>query len=147
MIPEFNEDSELPVGEHPATLDEVKERFCSNKCRSLFYSGLVKLIEDLKCIGCPFIYVGGGFVSGTNKPKGMVVWWENRQQIDWSEKGTDFELLLEKDPKFRQKMAYRAKVYPLDILGSIHSALFQTILLVNSETGHISGILKIDLTT
>lgn len=144
MIPEADEDGVLPTGEHEATMEEVQAYYCSNKCRELIFSGLVLLIAHLRSIGCRIIYIGGAFISGKSKPKFAVVWWEDGTHIEWDGE-TDIELLMESDPRFRQHMAYRAKVYPLSPLGGIASPLFKAVLLTNSETGRSGGIIKIKI--
>lgn len=70
MIPPFDEFGLLPVGQHPCTLHELKQRFCWNSHRNRLLDGFERyLAQEWAAIGvqCP-IYVDGSFTRSKQEP-------------------------------------------------------------------------------
>jgi hypothetical protein len=77
MIPAFEKEGYLPAGIHVAMLDEVEARFASTIWRKELFTHLLKLIKDLKTIGCPAIYLDGSFTTTERIPGDMDICWED----------------------------------------------------------------------
>ena len=69
MLPEFNENGDLPVGIHPATLSEVVDRFGKGSAQRLIVADRLERIYQLaqKTGHLSQLIVFGSFV--TNKPE------------------------------------------------------------------------------
>lgn len=67
MIPNFNEDGNLPPGIHKATWEEIETKFGNTVHRKKLLEGLKLGIKALKVVGCSKIYLDGSFI--TNKPR------------------------------------------------------------------------------
>ena len=64
MIPPFNDDGYLPAGIHPATLDEVAERFgTESEIRRVQMESLRWLVEIAQRAGVSRIVLNGSFVT------------------------------------------------------------------------------------
>jgi len=69
MIPPFNDDGYLPPGIHPATLDEVAQRFgAATELRRVQMESLRWLIDLARRAGVLRIVVNGSFVTDTPEP-------------------------------------------------------------------------------
>ena len=69
MIPAFNDDGYLPPGIHPATLDEIAERFGSEpELRCVQMESLRWLIDLARRAGVARIVVNGSFVTDAYEP-------------------------------------------------------------------------------
>lgn len=68
-IPQFNVYGLLPLGFHPATMEELKRKFgFSPKRRSLIEDGLVLVVRELVSMGVLELYVDGSFVERDPSP-------------------------------------------------------------------------------
>jgi len=76
MIPEFDENSNLPLGIHGATWEEFVERFGITERRLLMIKGLKLAMESLKGAGCRTIYIDGSFITSKLKPQDFDACWE-----------------------------------------------------------------------
>jgi hypothetical protein len=69
MIPEFNDDGYLPPGIHPATLDEIEERFGrESELRRAQMQSLQWLVELARKAGILRIVLNGSFVTDAYEP-------------------------------------------------------------------------------
>jgi len=69
MIPRFNDDGYLPPGIHPATLDEIAERFGrESELRQVQLQSLRWLVELARRAGVQRIVVNGSFVTEKLEP-------------------------------------------------------------------------------
>lgn len=74
MIPHVTEYGVLPPGRHPATLNEIEQRFAVNDHRRGLWQGLLRYVAWVKELGFFHrIYIGGGFVSDSEAPKDIDV--------------------------------------------------------------------------
>ena len=85
MIPSFDEGGNLPPGIHPATWDEIVERYATNERRGQLVDGLRAAIESLRAAGCSRVYLDGSFVTDKGLPGDFDACWEAR--------GVDLDLL------------------------------------------------------
>jgi predicted nucleotidyltransferase len=63
----------LPPGEHPATLKEVEERFATNFRRRALFESLEYVVGELRARDVKEIWIGGSFVTTTQRPKDVDV--------------------------------------------------------------------------
>ncbi len=75
MIPDFNENGELPEGIHEATLEEVQDRFCINFKRKQLFRDFLLLMKEFQKIDCKDIYIDGSFTSNIDFPNDVDVCW------------------------------------------------------------------------
>lgn len=69
MIPEFNDDGYLPPGLHPATLDEIANRFGQEpELRQAQTESLRWLLDLAKRVGVQRLVVDGSFVTDKWEP-------------------------------------------------------------------------------
>ena len=112
MIPEFDVNGRLPTGIHDVTLEEFKARFVYNSKRETIYKGLLKLISDLKAVGCPAIFVDGSFVTSKIMPADVDVCWDDRG-LDYEYVELNLPILFDlHPPRLKQQLLYCADVFP-----------------------------------
>lgn len=142
MIPEFNADGLLPRGVHPATLEEVLERFGGNERREQLLNGLVEALRLLRAAGCRRVYVNGSFVTSKERPNDIDACWD----ID----GVDADAL---DPVFfdfaagraAQKARFGAEFFPAQVPEGLTGRVFLDFFQVDKQTGEPKGIIELRL--
>jgi|SRR5215469_7199049 len=73
-IPAFVESTGLlPAGDYPATLAEIKERFCWNYRRTVIYNGLEFVASELTSHQVTTIWIDGSFVTTKDRPRDVDV--------------------------------------------------------------------------
>ncbi|GAA6621995.1 DUF6932 family protein [Scytonema sp. NUACC26] len=113
MIPDFDENGNLPPGIHFCNWNEFKKRFGYTRNRKQMIQGMEIVMTDLKAAGCRTFYINGSFV--TNEPL------SNDFDACWDRDDVDIEYLREKSPlilKFydstAQKAKYKGEIYQSD---------------------------------
>jgi len=76
MIPPFESSGYLPSGIYETTVDEFKQRFVYGTKRNEIFNGILRLIEDLKAVGCNAMYVDGSYISEKQRPNDADICWE-----------------------------------------------------------------------
>ena len=76
MIPSFDEHGNLPPGIHPATWDEIVERYATNERREQLMNGLRAAIASLHAAGCSRVCLDGSFVTDKELPGDFDACWE-----------------------------------------------------------------------
>lgn len=113
MIPDFDENGNLPPGVHFCDWSEFKEKFGYTSARTKMIQGLEEVMRQLKAALCRTIYVNGSFV--TNKP--------NPEDFDmcWDRDDVNVDYLKRNAPKIlnfydsdAQKAKYKGEIYPSD---------------------------------
>jgi hypothetical protein len=138
MIPAFEKEGYLPEGIHLARLDEVEARFSYGIRRIELFMHLLKLIKDLKTIGCPAIYLDGSFTTTKRIPADMDICWEDTG-IDY-----DMPILFDFDDGRRNQQAkYKSDIFPANIIEGISEMLFLDFFQKDKATGNPKGIVKI----
>lgn len=143
MIPVFEKEGYLPEGIHLATLKEVEERFSYGVKRIELFMHLLKLVKDLKTIGCPAIYLDGSFTTTKRIPSDMDICWEDA--------GIDYDMVEEKMPilfdfdngRKNQQSKYKADIFPANLIEGSIEAPFLDFFQRDKTTGSAKGILKI----
>ena len=145
MIPEFDENGNLPPGIHFCEWEEFNERFGTNFTRDRLIKGLLRAMMKLKAAGCRIIYINGSFVTSETRPKDIDACWEDD--------GLSLEYLKSIDPvlynfargRTEQKNIYRGDIfpasYPADEAGNSYLDFFQLDNRINIR----KGIIAIDL--
>jgi hypothetical protein len=95
MLPPFQDGMYLPVGDHPATWDDIVDRFGGNRRRQGFCNRLRTFLDRAK--GCEFIkvYVFGSFISAKDDPGDVDLLWIYRQNLDLDTLSRDCKELLD----------------------------------------------------
>ena len=142
MIPTFTADGLLPEGVHPATLQEVLERFGGNERREQLLNGLVEALRLLRAAGCRRVYINGSFVTSKERPNDIDVCWD----ID----GVDADAL---DPVFfdfddgraAQKARFGSEFFPAQVPEGLTGRTFLDFFQVDKQTGELKGIIEVRL--
>lgn len=145
MIPDFDENGNLPAGVHWAEWEEFVDRFGTTPRRLRMIDGLKMAMEQLKSAGCPTIFIDGSFVTNKQNPGDFDVCWEDN--------GVDINHLKSIAPtlynftlrRAEQKNKYRGEIfpsnYPANDTGTAYIDFFQ----FDTRTNTLKGIVAIDL--
>lgn len=142
MIPEFNEDGNLPPGIHHAGWDEIAARFGSTPYRRELLQGLRAALAMLARAGCREAYLDGSFVTAAVAPGDYDACWDTQ--------GVNPALL---DPvmlnfangRAAQKLKYRGEFFAASTRELNTGSLFLEFFQVDKNTGKSKGIVAIDL--
>ncbi|NES22478.1 MAG: hypothetical protein F6K41_27060 [Symploca sp. SIO3E6] len=113
MIPEFDENGNLPPGVHFCEWEEFVERFGTNALRLRLLRGLQMAIEQLKAAGCQTIYINGSFVTIKADPGDFDACWD-REEVDIDYLRIYAPKLLNHYDRTGQKAKYRGEIFPSD---------------------------------
>jgi hypothetical protein len=142
MIPAFEKEGYLPAGIHTATLDEVEARFANTIWRKELFKHLLKLIEDLKTIGCTAVYLDGSFSTIKRVPGDMDICWEDTG-IDYDTAEKIMPILFDYySPRKNQQDTYKADIFPAN-LDNTPGEPFLEFFQRDKATGNPKGIIKI----
>jgi hypothetical protein len=141
LIPEFDDNGNLPPGVHLASWKEIVRRFGTNERRRNLLGGLRFALQSLQNAGCQTVYLDGSFVTSKTNPgdyDGL-----------WNSDGVTLDLL---DPvllDFTNKQANQKKNFGGELFPNLPTEqgelalfdLFQT----DKVTGKKKGIVAINL--
>jgi hypothetical protein len=142
VLPPFDSDTgRLPPGEHPASWDEVVERFGWNERRRRLLDGLADALALLAAAGCRQVWLNGSFVTAKDEPRDF--------DACWALPGVDLDVL---DPvlldlangRRAQKQRFGGEFFPNVVesgSGLVFAEFFQ-----NERDTNRKGIVVIDLT-
>src|SRR5262249_1981785 len=82
MIPDFHDGLHLPDGDHPATLQEVRQRFGAGGQRQEFCTLLEDFVEQAAECGFVKVYLFGSFISGKPVPGDVDLMWVYERDLD-----------------------------------------------------------------
>lgn len=142
MIPEFDENGNLPPGIHESSWIEVVDRFGWTFQRRRLLKGLKAALESLRRAGCRSAYLDGSFVTAKDHP--------NDYDGCWDVEGVtphllDPILLMLDDGRAAQKAKYLGEFFPAQMTelgsGRVFLEFFQT----DKESGQPKGIIRLDL--
>jgi hypothetical protein len=145
VIPDFDENGNLPRGVHWAEWEEFVDRFGTTPRRLRMIDGLKMAMEQLKSAGCPTIFIDGSFVTNKQNPGDFDVCWEDN--------GVDINRLKSIAPtlynftlrRAEQKSKYKGEIfpsnYPANDTGTAYIDFFQ----FDTRTNTLKGIIAIDL--
>lgn len=143
MIPEFNEQGNLPEGIHYASMQELIDRFGYNAKRAWLLDGLSLLIKNLGSAGCKLIYVDGSFVTEKEIPGDYDMAW-SIQGVDPNKLDACLLLAL---PAHRNEieLKYRGDVFPAEIPEGASGKTFLNFFQQDKNTGQKKGIVAINI--
>ena len=143
MIPEFDNDGNLPVGIHFSSWEEFVERFGNGLQRQYLIQGLKKLISNLRIAGCRRVFIDGSFTTTKDFPSDYDACWEvegvNPNVLD--------PVLIEFSDLDRnlQRKIYRGDVFPAHQTESSCGKAFIDFFQIDKITGNSKGIIAINL--
>ena len=145
MIPEFDENGNLPPGIHFCEWEEFKERFSTTVPRQRLLKGLLRAMMKLKAAGCRMIYIDGSFVTSETRPQDYDACWEDDGITLGDLKSIDPVLYNLAIGSSEQKNRYGGDIfpasYPADEAGNNYLDFFQ----FDTRTNVRKGIIAIDL--
>ena len=104
-IPKLQNNTELPVGEHLASLHEVEQVYgLSTAQRKILMRGLLDAVSNLEIAGVKTIWINGSFVTSKKEPNDIDGCWEYNPSVN-------INVL---DPVFLGGRAEMKKKYGLD---------------------------------
>ncbi|MEH1779831.1 MAG: hypothetical protein V7K67_33775 [Nostoc sp.] len=113
MIPEFDENGNLPPGLHFGDWKEFKERFGYTDKRMQMIHGIEAVMAELKTAGCRTFYINGSFVTSEPKPRDFDCCWD-KDDVDINYLRQNAPLILKFYDSTAQKARYRGEIYPSD---------------------------------
>jgi hypothetical protein len=144
MIPEFDENGNLPPGIHWTTWETLVEQFGITPRRRRMIEGLRMAMEQLKNAGCRTIYIDGSFVTNKLSPNDFDACWD-RDDTNLNYLRVHAPKLLDFANRDAQKATYRGEIFlseqPVSDYGEISLEFFQ-----KDRNQNCKGIIAIDLT-
>ncbi|RUR72628.1 DUF6932 family protein (plasmid) [Chlorogloeopsis fritschii PCC 9212] len=145
MIPEFNDNGNLPPGVHWAEWEEFKEIFGTNLTRQRMVDGLELAMTLLKAAGCRTIYIDGSFVTTKQRPGDFDACWEDN--------GVDINYLQSIAPalfnfallRAEQKIQYKGEIFPSNYPANDSGTAYIDFFQFDTRTNTRKGIIAIDL--
>ncbi|KYC37541.1 hypothetical protein WA1_48425 [Scytonema hofmannii PCC 7110] len=143
MIPEFDENGNLPPGVHWAEWEEFVERFGNNERRLSLIQGLQIAMKQLKAAGCRAIYINGSFVTVKSKPGDFDACYDD-ETVDIDYLRINAPRLLNHYDRAGQKAKYRGEIFPANQpVGNYSLNSFE--LFQRDRNQNKKGIIAIDL--
>lgn len=142
MIPDFDEDGNLPSGIHWAPWPEIRMRYGTNPHRRRLLEGLRAALEILARAGCQQAYLDGSFVSAEDFPADFDMCWDLR--------GVDHTAL---DPVFldfdngrsAQKRRFMGEFFPAQLPELLSGKTFLEFFQTDKSGIGLKGIVAMDL--
>ncbi len=128
---------------HPATWEEIRQRYGYNEERSRLLTGLKAALDNLKMAGCKKAYLNGSFITDKEVPGDCDLCWEPQ--------GVDDSLI---DPLFiltryvlPPRKEQQEKYFGEILITLPHPAVFDMLnyFQLDDRTGDAKGILSIEL--
>ncbi len=113
MIPDFDDNGNLPPGIHYCFWDEFKERFGYTDKRLEMIGGMEAVMIEFKSAGCRTFYVNGSFVTSEAKPRDFDCCWDN-DAVDIEYLKKNAPLILKYYDSAAQKAKYKGEIYQSD---------------------------------
>lgn len=113
MIPEFDENGNLPPGVHFCEWEEFKDRFATNLTRQRMLDGLELAMTQLKAAGSRTIYINGSFVTSKEKPGDFDACWDS-EDVDYDYLRKNAPKLLNHLERNAQKSQYKGELFRSD---------------------------------
>lgn len=143
VIPNFDENGNLPPGVYFCEWEEFKERFGNSFKRERMINGLELAMTQLKAAGCRIIYINGSFVTSEPSPNDFDACYDNDTvYLDYLRKNAP--RLINSFDRQAQKSKYKGEIFrsdePVGDLGLDSFEFFQRDRMQNRK-----GIIAIDL--
>lgn len=114
MIPDFDENGNLPPGIFFCDWDELIEKFGYNIRRQTLMRGMEEVLTQLKNAGCRTAYLNGSFVTIKSKPKDFDLCWDADDVVDIDYLRKNAPIILNFYNSNAQKTRYGGEIYPSD---------------------------------
>jgi hypothetical protein len=149
MIPASDPTSgNLPPGLHPASWEEIVERFGTNDWRRHLLSGLELALHHLRQAGCRRVYLNGSFINITPAPGDFDACWDPAG-VDLPKLGLLAPLLFDlTGRRQRQKALYGGELFPSTMPAQVAGQPVATVLdlfQTDKITNQPKGIIVLDL--
>ena len=143
MIPALDPDTgNPPPGVHESTWAEIVARYGWTPHRLTLLAGLRAALEALRAAGCRRAYVNGSFVTAKEQPEDFDGCWD----VDGVDLGRlDPVLQTFTQQRVAQKQKYGGEMFPSDLPADAHGTNFLRFFQRDRDTGHLKGIVAIDL--
>jgi hypothetical protein len=142
VIPSLDEGGNLPPGIHPATWDEIVERYAINERREQLIDGLRAAINSLHAAGCSRVYLDGSFVTDKDEPGDFDACWE-AGSVDPA--SLDPVLLDFRDRRTAQNAKFGGELFPAQLAAEPAGTTFLEFFQLDRLTEQRKGIIAIDL--
>ncbi len=143
VIPEFDDNGNLPPGVYWAEWEEFRERFSLNYKRQRMIQGLELVMTQLKAAGCRVIYINGSFVTSEPDPGDFDACYDN-ETVDENYLRIHAPKLLNHYDRAAQKAKYKGEVFPSNQpVGNYGDNSFD--FFQSDRLGNKKGIIAIDL--
>lgn len=142
MLPEFDADGNLPPGLHPATWEEVVQRYGTSAHRRGLLAGLRAALLSIKGAGGSTAYLDGSFISRKAVPSDFDACWDPRG-VDPDK--LDPVLLVFANKREAQKAKFGGEVFPSSSCAARSGITFLDFFQVDKTTGQPKGIIVLDL--
>ncbi|NJL10718.1 MAG: hypothetical protein HC908_12565 [Calothrix sp. SM1_7_51] len=113
MIPEFDENGNLPPGAHFCYWEEFKERFGYSVHRRNLIDGIETVLTLLQAAGCRTAYLNGSFVTSEPDPQDFDMCWD-RDDVDMEYLRKNARLIINFYDSAATKARYGGEIYPSD---------------------------------
>lgn len=143
MIPNFDENGNLPPGIHRAAWKEFSKRFGHPGRRKTLLDSLATALKSLAAAGCMSVYINGSFVTEKREPGDYDLCWS----IDGVAPERLDPVLLDFSPAGRQAMKakYRGDLFPAEVPEGASGKAFLDFFQTDKRTGEAKGIVLLDL--
>lgn len=142
MVPEFQQDGNLPPGIHLASLEEIESRFAWNDHRQRLLSGLRRAIVALRAAGCRRLYLDGSFVTSKACPSDYDCCWE---MLGVDHTALDRVFLDFRDGRLAQKTKFLGEFFPEHHTERATNCGFLSFFQIDKESGEAKGIVALDI--
>jgi hypothetical protein len=142
VIPSFDERRNLPPGIHPATWDEIVERYAIDERREQLVHGLRAAIDSLHTAGCTRVYLDGSFVTDKEVPGDFDACWE-AGSVD---PGLLDPVLLDfRDRRAEQRAKFGGELWHAQFVAEPGGTTFLEFFQLDRLTQQRKGVVAIDL--
>lgn len=113
MIPDFDDNGNLPPGVHYCYWHEFKERFGYTRDRRRMIEGMEEIMRELKTAGCRTFYLNGSFVTSNPFPNDFDCCWD-KDYVNINYLRVNAPLILKFYDSTAQKAKYGGEIYQSD---------------------------------
>jgi hypothetical protein len=142
MIPDFDENGNLPPGVHEATWGEIVERFGETDHRRQLLRGLRAALDSLKAAGCKKAYIDGSLITNKAVPDDFDGCWDADGVLP---ERIDPVLLDFSAGRAAQKAKFLGELFIAETRRLEAGRTFLEFFQQDKETGDPKGIIGIDL--
>jgi uncharacterized protein DUF6932 len=142
VIPEFDDNGNLPPGVHAATWTEITQRYATTPRRRELLAGLERALHSLRDAGCRTAYLDGSFVTTKEAPGDFDACWE---VLGVTAAALDPVLLDFSARRAAQKAKYGGELFPADLAAEPAGTRFLEYFQRDRDTAEAKGIIAIDL--